>query len=130
MYSMTKNKLTTTLGAALLAGFVTGTSVWAGEASLVHNERAAQNSIVDTTQSRPIFNDRSVATLAHNEDAARRAFFDANALVPTRASGATGEAKLWHNEMAARRSIAGASVSEEAIRRNSAPLGAASAAGY
>lgn len=129
MYSMTQNKLTTTLGAVLFASFVTATSAWAGEASLAHNERAAQNAIVETAQSRPIFNDKSVATLAHNEDAAQRVFVDARVSIPAGAGVAMGEAVLSHNEIAAQRAIANASPSEKvATRRFSASFGAASAA--
>lgn len=127
MTSMTQNKLTTTLGAVLFASFLTATSAWAGDASLAHNERAAQNTIVDTTQSRPIFNDDSAATLAHNEDAAKRVFVDANTSNSARTRVAMGEAALSHNEIAAQRAISGASASETpAIRRISASFGAAS----
>jgi len=129
MNSMTKNKLTTTLGAVLFASVVTTTSAWAGEASLAHNERAAQNTIVDTSQSRPIFNDESVATLAHNEDAAQRVFVDARVSIPAGTGAAMGEAALSHNEIAAQRAIADASPSSNGtIRRISASFGAASAA--
>jgi len=126
MYSMTQNKLTTTLGAVLFASFVTATSAWAGEASLAHNERAAQNTIVETAQSRPIFNDDSVATLAHNEDAAQRVFVDSTS-IPARARVAMGEAALSHNEIAAQHVIADAPVSKTvASDRISASLGAVS----
>jgi hypothetical protein len=127
MYSMTQNKLTTTLAAVLFASFITGTSAWAGEATLAHNERAAQNTIVETAQSRPTFKDESAATLAHNEDAAKRVFVDASTSIPARAGVAMGEAALSHNEIAAQRAIADASASKKvAIGRISASLGAAS----
>ena len=129
MYSMTKNKLTTTLGAVLFASFVAATPTWAGDVSLASNERAAQNTIVETAQSRPIFNDQSAATLAHNEDAAQRVFVDARASIPAHTDVAMGDAALSHNEIAAQRAIADASPSEKvAIRRISASFGAASAA--
>ena len=128
MYSMTQNKLTTTLGAVLFfASFVTATSAWAGDAALTHNERAAQNTIVETAQSRPIFNDDSAATLAHNEDAAQRAFVDTSTSIPARARVAMGEVALSHNEIAAQHVIADAPVSKTvAIDRISASLGAVS----
>ena len=127
MYSMTQNKLTTTLGAILFASFVTATSAWAGDASLTHNERAAQNAIVETAQSRPIFSDDSVATLAHNEHAAQRVIVDASASTPARAGVAMGEAALSHNELAAQRAIADAPATKTvAVDRISASLDAAS----
>jgi hypothetical protein len=127
MNSMTKNKLTTTLGAVLFASFITATSAWAGEASLAQNERAAQNAIVETVQSRPNFNDNSVATLAHNEDAAQRVIVDTSASTPARAGVAMGEAALSHNEIAAQHAIADAPASKTvAIDRVSASLGATS----
>lgn len=125
MYSMTKNILTT---AVLFASFVTGTSAWAGDATLAPNERAAQNTIVETAQSRPPLNHESATTLAHNEDAAQRIFVDARTSSPARAGVATSEVALSYNEVAAQRAIADASASKKvAIRRISASFGAASA---
>lgn len=126
MTSMIKNTLTT---AAFFASFITGTSAWAHEATLALNERAAQNTIVETAQSRPILNDKSVATLAHNEDAAQRVIVDATASIPARAGVALDEATLSRNEIAAQRAIADAPASKTvATRRISASFGAASAA--
>lgn len=127
MYSMTKNILTTTLGAVVFASFVAGTSAWAGEATLALNERAAQNTIVETAQSAPILNEESAATLAHNEDAAQRVFVDASASIPARAAVAMDKAALLHNEIAAQRAIADASADKSAvaIHRISASFGAA-----
>jgi hypothetical protein len=127
MTSMIQNKLTTTLGAVLFASFVTATSAWAGEASLAHNERAAQNHIVEIAQSRPVAHDDSVAKLAHNEVAAQRVFVDSTASNLARAGVAMGEAALSHNEIAAQHAIANAPASRTvAIERISASLGAAS----
>ena len=125
MYSMTNNKLTATLGAALFAT-IACTSAWAGDATLMPNERAAQYAIVETAQSRPMFNDESAATLAHNESAAQRIFVDPTVSTPARTSIAMNEAALSHNESAAQRAIAETSVGEKAtIRRISASFGAA-----
>jgi hypothetical protein len=129
MYSMTQNKLTTTLGAILVASAVTATSAWAGEASLAHNERAAQNTIVETAQSRPMFSGDSVATLAHSEDGAQRVFVDTSTSRPAHARVAMGEAALSHNEIAAQHAIADAPVSKTVANDHiSASLGPASAA--
>lgn len=115
MYSMTKNQLTTRLGAVLFASFITGTSASAREARLALNERAAQDTIVETTPSRPTFEDAPAATLAHNEDAAQRVFVHANASIPARTRVAMDEAALWHNEIAAQRAIADASASKPLV---------------
>lgn len=131
MYSMTKNKLNTTLGAVLFATFVAGTSAWADDTTLALNERAAQNTIVETAQSRPVRNDESAVTLAHNEDAAQRVFVDTTASIPARAGVTMDQAALSHNEIAAQRAIADVSTSEKvAVRRISASFGAASAAAH
>lgn len=126
MTAMTKNKWTATLGAVVFSIFVT-TSAWADEASLAHNELAAQNTIVEIAQSRAIVHDDSVATLAHNEVAAQRAFVDSTASNLARAGVAMGETALSHNEIAAQHAIANAPASKTvAIARISVSLGGAS----
>src|SRR3982750_2867729 len=104
MYSTT-NTLTTTLRAALFASFLAGSSAWAGETTLAHNEHAAQNTIVETAESRPVFNEESAPTLAHNEDAAQHAVVDTGTSIPARAGIAIDGVPRAHNDMAAHRAI-------------------------
>lgn len=114
MYSVSQNKTTLSLGAVLLSGLVAATSAAAGETALTQNEIAAQSTIVETASSRAMPTDESVATLAHNEDAAQRAVVDASGVASGAARVAMGEALLSHNEQAAQQAIAAASVDESA----------------
>ena len=124
MYSMTKNALTTTLAAALLAGLFLNTTAFAGEAALTHNEIAAQAAIAGSTDNSLTVASDSISTLAHNEDAAQRAILDTSAPVSGNARIAMGEATLTRNELAARRSIVDLSGTRaiDVRRANAAPV--------
>jgi len=92
---------------ALLSALVLGTPAFAAdEATLAHNEAAAQHVIVDTSVSDHALAGTVGSTLAHNEAAAQRAIADTSTSDRSIVSGAIGEATLERNEIAAQRAIA------------------------
>ncbi len=106
MFAKTQNTVSMILGVALVAATTFAAPAFAGEASLAHNERAAQEAVLGTAANLTAPVDASSATLAHNEDLAQRAIVDATLPV---ASVATGEATLTQNEIAAQNAIAATS---------------------
>jgi hypothetical protein len=101
----------TCLRAALLAALVQSSPLFAAtndsEVGLAHNERAAQDAIVQSPNgsSATVPNDTRTTTLAVNENAARHAISDVDAIRGTTIVAATGEPKLIQNEHAAQRAI-------------------------
>lgn len=101
----------TRLRATLLAALVLSSPLFAAtndsEARLAHNERAAQDAIVQSPSrsSAPVSNETRTATFANNENAAQRAIADVSATQGTSIAAATGEPKLMQNENAAQRAI-------------------------
>lgn len=108
MFAMTKKSVSMILGVALSAAAMFAAPVFAGEASLAHNEIAAQSAIVGTFDNAPASSDASPATLARNETLAQRVIVDVPA--PSDRVGAIGAATLTQNEIAAQRAIVDATV--------------------
>jgi len=99
----------TYLRAALFATLVLSSPLFAAtndsEAGLTHNERAAQDAIVQSPSSATVPNDTRTTTLANNEIAAQHAISDINAVHDPAIAAAIGEPKLMQNERAAQRAI-------------------------
>ena len=101
----------THLRAALLAALVLSAPLLAanndGEVGLMHNERAAQDAIVQSPNgsSTTFPNDTRSTTLADNENAAKRVISDIDTTRSTTAAAATDEPTLAQNEAAAQRVI-------------------------
>jgi hypothetical protein len=114
MFATTQKSVSMILGVALSAAATFAAPVFAGEASLAHNEIAAQNAIVGTVDSASASTDASPATLARNEALAQRVIVDVS--TPSGRVGAIGEATLTQNEIAAQRAIVDASVANRTDR--------------
>jgi hypothetical protein len=111
MFAKTQNTVSMILGVALSAAATFAAPAFAGEASLSHNERAAQSAIAGETESRTVATyDVSSPSLAQSEALAQRAIVDAPAPATPR-NATTGQVSLTQNEIAAQRSIADATAS-------------------
>jgi len=99
----------TYLRAALFATLVLSSSLFAAtndsEAGLTHNERAAQDAIVQSPSSAAVPNDIRTTMLANNENAAQHAISDVDASHGPAIAAAIGEPQLTQNERAAQRAI-------------------------
>ncbi len=116
MFATTQNRLSMILGVALVAGAAFQTSAFAADATLVHNERAAQAAIAGDTESHAIAPVGSPSpNLARSEAQARCVISDASVPAAPRDTTIT-EATLTHNEIAAQRSIVDANTSDNAVR--------------
>jgi len=94
---------------ALFATLVLSSSLFAAtndsEAGLTHNERAAQDAIVQSSSSAAVPNDIRTTMLANNENAAQHAISDVDASHGPAIAAAIGEPQLTQNERAAQRAI-------------------------
>lgn len=115
MFATTQKSVSMILGAALVAFAAFQAPAFAGEASLAHNERAAQSAIVSTGDSLPASVDASPVALSRNEGLAQRVIVDVSAPTSHRVD-ATGDATLTQNEVAAQRAIADAAASAASAR--------------
>jgi hypothetical protein len=109
MSSVHTQRPVTYLRAALFATLVLSSPLFAAtsdsEVGLTHNERAAQDAIVQLPSSATVPNDTRTTTLANNENAAHHAISDINAVHGPAIAAAIGEPKLEQNERAAERAI-------------------------
>lgn len=125
MFAMTQKSVSMILGAVLVAFAAFQAPAFAGEATLSHNERAAQSAIAGTVESSSASVDVSPNTLTRNESLAQRVIVDVSAPVSHRVD-ASGEVTLTQNEIAAQRAIADAAASVSARNASTATVSVAS----
>lgn len=119
MFAKTQNTVSMILGVALVAATSFAAPAFANDASLSHNENAAQNAIAGRSDNATASVDVSPVTLARNEGLAQRVIVDLSAPVSNRA-GTIGDATLTQNEASARRAIADAAAADSAHYATSA----------
>ena len=115
MFAKTQISASMILGVALSAAATFAAPAFAGEASLSHNERAAQSAIVATVESAPASVDVSPAALARNENLAQRAIVDVSA-TDSRPVDTVSKVTLTQNEIAAQHAIVDATAADGSAR--------------